>query len=714
MPDQNPIIAATVKVDTSAASPNVKELNKNLKEVNTTLKQTGKEAATTSKEIGGAGSNFKNIKDQMTALPGPLGEAGAGVNKVSLAFKALLANPVVAFIALLVGVLTLLYKAFTNSYEGGQKMEQVFAGIKAAGQALLDSLAKIGGAIIKLFSFDFSGAMQDIKEVTEAAIGAYNSMSDLTKEAQKLHREQLANDLDAAKRAKDLAVLREQANDESVPLAKRKAALKELKEDAEKNAKEDIDLAKRTAENKIAQLLVEKDGARKNADEIAKIKIEQIGVETEGANELRRIGKQLTAAEKQELAERKANQQKADEAAKAERQKLVEFTNKLTKLQQDNELSLLKDGYAKELKTLENKIADEKRANDLAFKDKKITKQQQALLNEALDVQLNLQKEAIDQKHNEEVAKKESDFQKELSAIANKIKLDGITDARQSEKLALQIGYEEKLQEAITHYKDDQQKFQQIKQALDEQLKADQDKLDAKNKAEDDKKKFAIEEEKQQAIIAKRDFDFEAKIAAADAEQELFKQAFDNKVITELEYNTKTAALAEARKSIREAEQAHNATVVSAIGDAFETLSQIAGKQTLAGKALAIAGTTIKTFQSAVSAFAGMTETIPGPVGIALGIVAAAGAVATGIAAVKKIVAVQVPGHGGGGSAPTGIQLPAAPIAPTQSSTKLDPGSIDQISKNNSGMRAYVVEQDNADAARRASRLAGASVLGGG
>jgi hypothetical protein len=91
-----------------------------------------------------------------------------------------------------------------------------------------------------------------------------------------------------------------------------------------------------------------------------------------------------------------------------------------------------------------------------------------------------------------------------------------------------------------------------------------------------------------------------------------------------------------------------------------------------------------------------MVTTIPGPVGIALGVVAAAGALASGIAAVKKIVAVQVPGGGGGGSAPAGgISLPAAPVAPVQSSTSLDQSSINGIGNAaNVNSRAYVLDSD--------------------
>jgi hypothetical protein len=665
----------------------------------------------------GTSEHFAKIKEGLGQLPGAAGEAGEGVSKLHAKFNALLANPIVLIITAIVAALALLYKAFTNTFEGAEKVEQIFAGVKAAAQSLLDNLGKIGSAIVKFFTFDFSGAVKEIKGVAQSAADAFNAMAKLTKQAQELHREQLANDLDQAERQKKLAILREQSTDETVPLAERKKALLELREEAEKNAKEDIDLAKRTAENKIAQLTLEKDGARKNQDEINKIKIEQINVETENANELRRINKQITAAEKQELAERKEAARKAAEEAKKAREQLIEFTNKLTKLEQENELATIKDSYQKELKALQNRIDDEKRANQVAFQEKKITRDQLNQLNAALDIQANLQRDAITDKHNKEVEKKEADFQKELNGILAKTKLDGVIDTRKNELLQLEIGYQEKLAQAIEHYKDDSAKLEAIKKALEEQYRADRQKAEDKFKKEDEKKAFELEEQRLKGVIDKKNFDFDLKQQAVDQEQALVQKAFDDKVITEQEYNTKIAALAEARKNIRDQERAHNQAVGNAIASTFGTIAEIAGKQTVLGKALSIAQTTIQTYQSAVGAYRGMVTTIPGPIGITLGIAAAAGALKTGLDAVKKIIATKIPGTAdAGGSAPTALVTPAAPVAPTQTSTQIDQQSINDIGNAAAGgvnaVRAYVVESDSSNAANRAARLAGAAVLG--
>lgn len=737
MADNNQVVAATLKVDASqavTASKSVTDLKQNVKDLNKAFEDTKNGSAeqveaykklkaaqdelkssTTNlnKTTGESAGGFASISEKVGKMNPALGSASEGVNKLSSTFKALLANPIVLLITAIVAALALLYKAFTNTFEGAEKVEQIFAGVKAAAQALLDNLSHVASAIVKFFSFDFSGALSEIKGVVSAVTDAYSAMAKLTAQAQELHKEQLQNDLEQAERAKKLAILREQSTDDDVPVKKRIEALKELQAASEQNAKEDIDLAKRTAENKIAQLTLEKDGARKNQDEINKIRIEQIGVETDNANELRRINKQLTSAEKQEQADRTAAAKEEAEKRKKIAADLAEYQKTLLKLQNDNELLSIKDAAEKEEIQLQQRAADQKKAFEDQLKTKKINQDQYEKLIEELDKNTYLQQDALVDKHNKDIADKEAAFQKELSSIRAKTSVDGIKDLREKERVELNIGYEEKLNDAIKRYKDDQTKLQQIKDALQAQLKADQKKLEDKNLKEDQKKGFASSEAANQKIIDSNNFEFDQKKASLDAQTQLVQDAFDQQIITEQDYNSKTAALAEARKSIRDQEAAHNQQVASSIAGALGTLSEIAGKQTAVGKALAIASTTISTYQSAVGAFKGMVTTIPGPVGIALGVVAAAGALATGIAAVKKIVATKIPVGGDvGGSAPTALPAAAAPVAPTQASTKLDQGSINSIGDATVG-RSYVLDSDVQNNADRNARLNRAARLGG-
>jgi hypothetical protein len=122
--------------------------------------------------------------------------------------------------------------------------------------------------------------------------------------------------------------------------------------------------------------------------------------------------------------------------------------------------------------------------------------------------------------------------------------------------------------------------------------------------------------------------------------------------------------------------------------DALVAVSSILGKETAAGKALAISAALINTYQG-ISA------------GVKLGFPAAIPAVAlaaaTGFSAVKNILATKVPGTSSSGAG--NISSPnlnaAAPISPAQpqaATTNLSSQTINAI--GNQAVRAYVVEND--------------------
>jgi len=136
------------------------------------------------------------------------------------------------------------------------------------------------------------------------------------------------------------------------------------------------------------------------------------------------------------------------------------------------------------------------------------------------------------------------------------------------------------------------------------------------------------------------------------------------------------------------------------------------GKQTAAGKAISIAQTTIDTYQSATAAYKAVVG-IP-VVGPALAPVAAGAAVLSGLANIKKILAVQVPGQSSGGSAPSvDTSTPAAPLTPSpvQTSTTLNQDQINQI--GNAASRVYVLDSDIQNNRERDARLNRAARLGG-
>lgn len=158
------------------------------------------------------------------------------------------------------------------------------------------------------------------------------------------------------------------------------------------------------------------------------------------------------------------------------------------------------------------------------------------------------------------------------------------------------------------------------------------------------------------------------------------KGLLESGAITKEEFTKRDTANSKAKRELDKLEERSAQEKTKLVGDALGQLSQIVGQDTVAGKAFAVAKATIDTYQSAVAAYKSLAG-IP-VIGPALGAIAAAAAVASGIATVKKIVSVQVPGAQGGSgggvqSTPAGPAVGSSPTAPIQAvATKRATGGI--------------------------------------
>jgi hypothetical protein len=147
-------------------------------------------------------------------------------------------------------------------------------------------------------------------------------------------------------------------------------------------------------------------------------------------------------------------------------------------------------------------------------------------------------------------------------------------------------------------------------------------------------------------------------------------------------------------------------------GDTFVKLGEIVGKQTAAGKALAVAQALINTYQGITQIWANKT-TIPEPFGTIQKVAATITAAASGFAAVKGIVRTSVPGGGGGGGnvpAGAGGAAPISPQAPQAITTQLSQQSVNQLGTMTA--RAYVVESDVSNSQERIRRINRAATFG--
>lgn len=166
----------------------------------------------------------------------------------------------------------------------------------------------------------------------------------------------------------------------------------------------------------------------------------------------------------------------------------------------------------------------------------------------------------------------------------------------------------------------------------------------------------------------------------------------------------------EAKKALAKEEAETKIKAAQSVSTALDNFAALAGEQTAAGKAFAVAAATIQAILGAQQAFTALSG-IP-IVGPALGAVAAAGAIAAGIANVRKILAVQVPNANNSTGPPSGLTGSMAPISPGSTSgqpVKLDQQSINSVGNNT--VKAYVVESDITTSQTRIKRIQDASKL---
>jgi hypothetical protein len=234
----------------------------------------------------------------------------------------------------------------------------------------------------------------------------------------------------------------------------------------------------------------------------------------------------------------------------------------------------------------------------------------------------------------------------------------------------------------------------------------DTERMDAFSKAQ---RLIEIAKEEATAQINELHRKRDAEVAAAEMaglDSTQIKQKYANE---QMAINT---AIAISEQDLARAKIAATVEAADAVASTLSMTAELLGKNTAAGKALAVASATISTFTSAQKAYES-TVGIP-YVGPFLAPINAGLAVLAGVANVKKILAVQVPGQGGsGGGVPTAAALPA-PVRPQGATMGLDSASIQGIGNAASGgvNRAYVLDSDIRNSDERNVRLQRAARLG--
>jgi hypothetical protein len=307
-----------------------------------------------------------------------------------------------------------------------------------------------------------------------------------------------------------------------------------------------------------------------------------------------------------------------------------------------------------------------------------------------LDGALSKLQQNYEKRKGEEGALDERKIKIENAQAAREEKIKAEEEKRAAERLKIKED-EKKREEAESKDRADRAKEYDEKQA--KQLENDRARQASLN--ESDREQYAAHIADLRSIAADETLSEEERVAALI---ELNKK----KQLSDEETAAASVAIAQKEKDAKVA-------LLEAYSSILGSAADLAGRDTAAGKALAVASATISTYTAIaknLAAFAGVP--IPG--------YAIAQAIATGVAgfaAVKNILAVKVPnsggGGGGGGSMPT-MSLPTT--RPSSGFTML--GNEDPLRTTNEGgmVRVFVTESDITTSQNRVSSIQAKATIG--
>ena len=281
---------------------------------------------------------------------------------------------------------------------------------------------------------------------------------------------------------------------------------------------------------------------------------------------------------------------------------------------------------------------------------------------------------------------------------AHRIVTEGINKKYDDEAL-------KKKEEEDKKVSDDLQKIADDRQKLADKTLADE------NTARDDKSARLTGEFNEKR--ANNEATFEDEMNLFDRTRQLGKETMEaNKASNDAiaAYDAETAA---ARIQIEKAQQAAKLAIIS---DALGSVADLVGRDTVAGKALAIGQAIINTYLGATAALAAS----PPP----FNFIAAGAVIATGLMNVKKIIETKLPGvEGGGAGGAAAGPLPSMPSIPSMNAPRIETtggaNPTQQLADTLSAttqkpIKAYVVSGDVSNQQALDRRTSRAATFSGG
>lgn len=602
-------------------------------------------------QAGGATALLGNSLKAVTS-------ATVGMTKAALAF---IATPIGAVIAVLAGAFLLVQNALKRSEDATNKLKVAFAPLTGIIKMVMKALEPLGEFLIdglvaglEMATTAFQGLLVGLEKAARFlgldsmadSIGNFNeSVAETIRGSKELAQAEI--ELEKAQRKarltqlqyqKDAEKLRQTRDDESLSIKERIQANEELGKVLERQLQEELAIAQMAL--KVANLRMQYEGQT----------TELLDAQADALTTVADIEERINGQRSEQLRNQVSLQKQAHEQymkqVEAQIQKQKEQLD-LWIAQQGTRARTLQDQLELDRQIAEKSIS----ILDAELKAKKISREKYNL--EVLKIQQDLaQAEAELMVDN---AKRELDLliKNTDAQLEEKKRLSGeellIIQEQENAKLAFEAERYAQGLISETEYQDAKlaiqdeflKKERDLRNSFEEQQRADRE---LRDQLETEAKLLALEEnawnefEAQQIIL---DEQYELEQIKLQQQYDEGKISYEN--FLQAQKNL-TQDYANQEKEIAKLKEQYKLDVAS---QTFANLSSIAGAESAAGKAFAIAQTTIDTYQSATAAYKAMAG-IP-VIGPALGAVAAGAAVVSGLANVKKITSVKSPKSGGGG-----------------------------------------------------------------
>lgn len=372
-------------------------------------------------------------------------------------------------------------------------------------------------------------------------------------------------------------------------------------------------------------------------------------------------------------------QKAAGEKAAAEREKQNQ--------KEQEALAILNDARIKML----DKQKQEEEAVEKAYSEKFLKLKEAGIEDDGI-LEASKQKELqeIKDKYQKEEADKEEAFQKQLNEIRTQTRLEGIKDENEKARQQILLDYEKQRLEIFENEK----LTAEQKTALVLELATQEQQALAALKLTIDQQAAAEDLAELEREMAQADLSFQIQRNLLDQKEALLNEQLEAGLITEKAYTEAIRENVDARIQLDKKEADAKLENAARVSGLLAGVADLVGKNTAAGKATAIAATTIDTYLGAQKAYT--SQLVPGdpssPIRAAL---AAALAVAGGIKNIRAIAKTQVPGGKGGGASAPDVSASApqtASAVPTVGNSPVT--ALGQVMNNQPPLRAYVVESE--------------------